>query len=96
MSEVAKAEAEYQAGRSADAERMLLACLTRRPGHARALNSLAWSFTPGAEKDESPPTLPGGVKSDMNCTDAILNLTDSLAEVGLHSEALASVRVAST
>jgi glycosyltransferase involved in cell wall biosynthesis len=86
--EVSRAEAEFHAGKAGDAERMLLAFLARNPNHARALNSLGVVLYARGRKDEARQRFLEAVKADMKCTDAILNLTDSLVEVGLHTEAL--------
>ncbi|MEO7958903.1 MAG: glycosyltransferase, partial [Fibrobacteria bacterium] len=86
--EVLRAEAAFQEGRVEDAERDLTAFLSKQPLHARALNNLGVIQHSRGRKDQARRTFLEAVKVDMNFSDAILNLTDSLLEVGLHQEAM--------
>ncbi len=85
---VARAEADFHAGKVDDAERSLIAFVATHPGDARALNNLGVIQYSRGRKDQARQRFLEAVKADMTYADALLNLTDSLAEVGLHQEAL--------
>jgi tetratricopeptide (TPR) repeat protein len=85
---VAQAAAAFQGGRVDEAERGLSAFLATHPAHARALNSLGVIQYSRGRKDQARRQFLEAVKADMTYADALLNLSDSLVEAGLHQEAL--------
>jgi glycosyltransferase involved in cell wall biosynthesis len=85
---VAKAEADFHAGRVEEAERALADFAASHPGNARAYNSLGVIQHSRGRKDQARRNFLEAVKADMAYADALLNLADSLVEAGLHAEAL--------